>query len=89
MAARLRQTHQEEVKEKIQTSQLINRLNNHIDGTIELSTSQIDAIKFLVNKRLSNAPTITENETSLVGEIAVVDKRPKLTREEWLESLKQ
>ena len=69
MAARLRQTHQEEVKEKIQTSQLINRLNNHIDGTIELSNSQIDAIKFLINKRLSNAPT--EIDQNITGELSI------------------
>ena len=69
MAARLRQTHQEEVKEKIQTSQLINRLNNHIDGKIELSNSQIDAIKFLINKRLSNAPT--EIDQNITGDLSI------------------
>lgn len=64
MAARLKPRHQQEIKDKIQTTQLIKRLNNHIDGTIELSNSQIDAIKFLVNKTLSNAPTeIDQNIT--------------------------
>ena len=57
MAARIRKTHQEEVKAKIQASQLINRLNNHIDGKVEMSPTQLDAAKFLLNKVISNAPT--------------------------------
>lgn len=69
MAERLRPRHQQEIKDKIQTSQLINRLNKHIDGEIELSSSQVDAIKFLVNKTLSNAPT--EIDQNITGELDV------------------
>jgi hypothetical protein len=65
MAARLKPKHQEDIKAKIQTSQLINRLNNHIDGSIELSSTQIDAAKFLINKMLSNAPTVTNSTTTI------------------------
>lgn len=61
MAARLRAKHQEEIKAKIQTSQLINRLQNHIDGQIEMSSTQVDAAKFLINKTLSNAPSLNEH----------------------------
>jgi hypothetical protein len=68
MAARIRKNHQEDVKAKIQTSQLINRLVNHIDGAIELTSTQVDAIKFLVNKTLSNAPTVTDNKTEHLGD---------------------
>ncbi len=57
MAARLRLKHQEEVKEKIRASQLQNRLLDHISGKIELTQSQVDACKFLLNKIVSNAPT--------------------------------
>ena len=83
MAARLRKTHQDDVRTKIKTSQLINRLNKHIDGEIELSASQVDSIKFLVNKTLSNAPQIIEQETHMTAEIEVAE-RPQLSREEWL-----
>ena len=69
MAARLRAKHQDEIRAKIQTSQLINRLNKHIDGEIELTSSQVDAIKFLVNKTLSNAPT--EIEQNITGELLI------------------
>lgn len=61
MAARLRLSHQEDVKKKIQASQLINRLQNHAHGEIEMTSTQVDAAKFLLNKILSNAPTQNEH----------------------------
>jgi hypothetical protein len=70
MAARkLRPRHQEDIKKKIQTTQLINRLQNHIDGLIEMTGTQVDAAKFLINKTLSNAPTVTDNSTTIDGEL--------------------
>lgn len=52
MAARLRTRHQEEVRTKIQTSQLINRLENHALDGAELSATQIKAIEILLRKNL-------------------------------------
>lgn len=52
MAARLRKTHQDEVRTKIQTSQLINRLTNHAFGELELSNTQLRAIEILLKKSL-------------------------------------
>jgi hypothetical protein len=61
MAARtLRIRHQEEVIQKIQASQLINRLQNHAFGEVEMTSTQVDSAKFLLNKLISNAPTQTE-----------------------------
>lgn len=54
MAARLRAKHQDEIREKIRTSQLINRLENHVFGTVELSSSQVRGIEILLNKTLPN-----------------------------------
>jgi len=54
MAARLRPRHQDEIREKIKTSQLVNRLENHIFGEIELSSTQIRGIEILLNKTLPN-----------------------------------
>lgn len=54
MAARLRKTHQEDVRKKIQVTQLINRLMGCVDGKVELSTQQIQAIKILMDKSLPN-----------------------------------
>lgn len=64
MAARLKPFHQEDVKAKIQVSQLINFLQEHALSDTEASASRIDAAKFLLNKRLSNAPTDTTVEHS-------------------------
>ena len=67
MAARLRKTHQEDVKAKIQASQLINFLQNHALNDDPASSTRIDAAKFLLNKLVSNAPTDTTVEHS--GEV--------------------
>ena len=51
MAARIRKTQlTESWKEKIRTSMLINRLNNHIFDGEELSSSQLRAIEILLKK---------------------------------------
>lgn len=69
MAKRLRLTHQEDVKKKIQASQLVNLLQNHALNDNEVSATRIDAAKFLLNKLLSNAPTQTELSGPEGGEI--------------------
>ena len=58
MAARLRLKHQDEVRAKIQASQLVNRLYGHAIGEVEMSTSQVQAAKILLDKVVSNAPTV-------------------------------
>jgi len=54
MAARIRKKHQDEVRAKIQASQLINRLQNHALSTEvdELKPSQLKAIEILLKKSL-------------------------------------
>jgi hypothetical protein len=58
MAARLRKTHQDDVRAKIQTSQLINRLENHALGEIDLSATQIKAIEVLIRKTLPDLSSV-------------------------------
>lgn len=52
MASRIRKKHQDEVRAKIQASQLINRLQNHALSTEvdELKPSQLRAIEILLKK---------------------------------------
>ena len=57
MAARLNTRVADQVRQRIQASQLINRLQAHVDGKVELSPTQIQAAKILLDKSLSNAPT--------------------------------
>lgn len=58
MAARLNNRHQDLVREKIKVGQIIDRLEKHINGEIELSSSQVQSAKILLDKSISNAPTI-------------------------------
>ena len=41
MAARLNKRHQDSTRIKIKTSQLINRLQNHVDGEVELVSCHV------------------------------------------------
>ncbi len=50
--------HQDDVRAKIQTSQLINRLENHAFGDLDLSTSQIKAIEILIRKTLPDLSAV-------------------------------
>jgi hypothetical protein len=67
MAVRLNPFNAESVRQKIQTTQLINRLQNHAFGKEEMTATQIDAAKFLLNKRIPNLPEERKVEHS--GEV--------------------
>ena len=72
MAARKKPMHPakiENMKEKIKTTLLINLLQNHALEDNEVNNSRIDAAKFLLSKVISNAPTVTENETKISGAV--------------------
>lgn len=47
------------MRTKIQTSQLINRLQDHALGELELSQSQIKAIEVLIRKTLPDLSQVT------------------------------
>lgn len=59
MAARIRRPHQDEVRAKIQASQLINVLQNHALGiTEELPQTRIKAIEILLRKSIPDLSAI-------------------------------
>jgi hypothetical protein len=62
MAARLRKTHQEDVRKKIQVAGIINKLQQHLNGEVELSKTQVASAKILLDKTMSNAPQEGEFE---------------------------
>jgi hypothetical protein len=64
VATRLRKTHQDDVRTKIQTSQLINRLQDHALGKIVLEPTQIKAIEVLIRKTLPDLSQVTANISS-------------------------
>lgn len=49
--------HQDDVRAKIQASQIINRLVACGMGEVELSAVQVSALKAVLDKAVSNAPT--------------------------------
>lgn len=78
MAARLRKTHQDEVRLKIQASQLINRLQNHALSLTEdeLTPTQMKAIEILLRKSVPDLTAVT-----LTGEDGGPVQFEKIVRE--------
>jgi hypothetical protein len=77
MAARIRKHHQDEVRARIQTSQLVNRLTDHALGHTELSSTQIRAIEILLKKSIPDLSAIEisgddENPLNTVTRIEIV-----------------
>lgn len=71
MAARMRKTHQEDVRTKIQASQLINVLQNHALGNLEeLSPTRLKAIEILLKKTLPDLSQMDSN-VDLQGNLGV------------------
>lgn len=60
MAARLRPRHQDEIREKIRASQLVNRLEDHVLGDLDLKPTQVTAALGLLKKCV---PDMSENKT--------------------------
>ena len=59
MAARLNPAHDARTREKIQTSQLLNRLQDHVFGKVELTPTQVRAAEVLIRKTLPDLTTTT------------------------------
>jgi len=59
MAARtVKIRHDEETRAKIQASQLINRLQDHVFGEAEISATQMKAIELLLKKTLPDLSAV-------------------------------
>lgn len=72
MAIRKRLSHDDKTREKIQTSQFINRLTQFINGKIELSPAQVRAIEVLLKKTLPDLQAVSLDgklDAQVVGEI--------------------
>ena len=59
-------THATKTRERIQTSMLINRLEDHMLGKVELSTTQVRSAEILLKKSLPDLQSIEQHNT---GEI--------------------
>ena len=66
MAARLNRMHSEQVRAKIQASVLIDRLQKHVEGELELTPSQITAAQVLLDRsvpKLSQIQHVGDNDS--------------------------
>jgi hypothetical protein len=61
MAVRKRLFHPEEVRQKIRTSQLVNRLNSFVNGEIELSPAQVTAALGLIRKTMPDLSALAHS----------------------------
>lgn len=79
MAARMRKTHQDDVRAKIKTSQLINRLSDHALKDRKLETSQVRAIEVLLKKTLPDLSAMQhsgDKDNPIIHEIRRTVVRP-------------
>lgn len=71
MAARLRKTHQDDVRTKIKVTELINRVQDYALGKLEdgdVSSTRLNAIKMLLAKTLPDLTSVTI-DAKIDGEI--------------------
>lgn len=59
MAIRKKLTHDDKTREKIKTSQLLNRLQNHAFGKNKMTTTQIRAAEVCLKKTLPDLQSMT------------------------------
>ncbi len=69
------------VRARIKTSQLVNRLQDHVYGKVELSATQVRAAEILLARAL---PTLTQTDLTVDGQLGTYDVSDKpLTAEQW------
>lgn len=75
MAARLKPRHQDEIRDKIQTTQLIKRLENYAlsDDDIEITNGRLKAIEILLRKALPDLSSIEMDANVTSHEKALED----------------
>ena len=80
MAARLRSRHQDEIREKIKASQLVNRLTNCALGEVELTAQQLKAIEILLRKSLPDLSAVSIEGSGDNGEIPITLIKRRIVR---------
>lgn len=76
--------HDEETRLKIKVSQIINRLQDHILGSLELSPTQIQAAQVLLKKAL---PDLVYQESHNTHEHVFAEVPKTVSADEWKQVL--
>ena len=72
----MRKRHQDDVRAKIGASQIVNRLQKHVNGELELSATQIQSARILLDKSLPNLQS-TEVSGDMALEVVIRDLSKK------------
>lgn len=76
MAARRTVYQPQKVRDRIQTSQIINRLSNHMLGEVEMTATQIKAAEILLRKSLPDLTAVAlTGENGGPVQIGVIERR--------------
>lgn len=68
--------HQDDVRAKIQTSQLLNRLSDHALGDVKLEATQVRSIEVLLKKVLPDLSAVElsgDEDSPIVTRIELID----------------
>ncbi len=80
MAARIHKRHSDAIRAKIQSSNIITRLQKHFDGEVELSQTQLSAANTLLDRsvpKLSQIQHVGDEDKPIAFELierVIVDK---------------
>lgn len=87
MAKRYNLTQNDACREKIRTTQLINRLQDHVFKDLELSATQLRAIEIMLKKVLPDlsAQELTGDVTQYVARLP----QPAQTAAQWVDMVSQ
>ena len=82
MAARLKPHHQDDVRAKIKVGNIIDRLEKHINGEIELSATQVTSAKILLDKTVASLSSteLTGNKDApldMTATVRFIDAGPR------------
>lgn len=77
MAARLNRMHSDSVRSKIKVSNIIDRLEKHVAGEIELTPAQVTSARVLLDKSLASL-TATEVTGKDGGPVEMLDRTVRL-----------
>lgn len=76
MPARLNPSHDKRTRDKIKTSQLINRLTKFVNGEVEMAAPQVTAALGLLKKTLPDLQSIDQTTVhSVDGSVAALMER--------------
>lgn len=82
MAARNRKGLSENTRERIKTTMIVKRLEDHIDGRCELSTTQIQAARILLDRTLPSMSQV-EHTGEVEHHYVMRSPEPAKTADEW------